>query len=198
MRVKVNLNAYKLTALTLQIRPRGQLHATVSQHRLFTHLSTGTSKNPWICDACKSIVCSQADRGQVRLARLPAHSNSTVRTITWSHPLLCNMFATSLAVIGARLLSFLSCRAYGNKGNTAVMRFALAILQAWIMMHSSMSDLFTSPYPVLTMYTSFSRTDSEMRTDVSPIPLHVISALETGRPSLCEQWLYAGVPWLRS
>jgi hypothetical protein len=23
-----------------------------------THLSTGTSKNPWICDACRSIVCS--------------------------------------------------------------------------------------------------------------------------------------------
>jgi hypothetical protein len=67
-------------------------------------------------------------------------------TMTWSHPLCCNMFATSFAVIGARLLSFLSCRAYGKRGITAVIRFALAILQAWIMMHISMRLVFTDVY----------------------------------------------------
>lgn len=34
-------------------------------------------------------------------------------TMTWSHPDFWSMFATSFAVMGARLLSFLSCRAYG-------------------------------------------------------------------------------------
>lgn len=42
-------------------------------------LSTGISKNPWICEACKSIV------------------------IIWSAPDTDNMLATSLAEIGARL-----------------------------------------------------------------------------------------------
>lgn len=67
---------------------------------------------------------------------------------------------------------------------TAVILFALAILQAWIMIHNSMSEVFTAPQPVLMMYTSSSRTDSAMRTDVSPIPLRVTSALERGRPML--------------
>jgi hypothetical protein len=49
-------------------------------------LSTGTSKNPWICDACRSMV------------------------ITWSHPAICSMLATSLAVMGERDLSLRSCR----------------------------------------------------------------------------------------
>jgi hypothetical protein len=64
------------------------------------------------------------------------------------------------------------------------MRFALAILHAWIMMHISINDVFTSPNPVLTMYTSSSRTDSAMRTEVSPIPFRVTSAFETVKPSL--------------
>ena len=50
--------------------------------------------------------------------------------MTWSHPAFCIILATSLAVIGARLLSFLSWREYGNKGMTAVILLALAILQA--------------------------------------------------------------------
>jgi hypothetical protein len=94
------------------------------------------------------------------------------------------MFATSLAVIGARLLSFLSCRAYGNSGMTAVMRLALAILHAWIMMHSSISAVFTAPHPEPMMYTSSSRTDSPSRTDVSPIPLRLTSHFESGIPML--------------
>lgn len=94
------------------------------------------------------------------------------------------MLATSFAEIGARLLSFLSCLAYGNNGNTAVIRLALAILQACIIMQSSISAVFTAPHPVLMMYTSFSRTLSAIRTLVSPIPLLVTSAFERDRPRL--------------
>jgi len=67
---------------------------------------------------------------------------------------------------------------------TAVIRFALAILQAWIMMQSSMREVLTAPLPVLMMYTSSSRTDSVMVTFDSPMPLFVISALERGTPML--------------
>ena len=45
-------------------------------------------------------------------------------------------------------LSFLSCRAYGKHGMTAVTRQAEAILQALIMMHSSINMSFTSPHPL--------------------------------------------------
>lgn len=107
--------------------------------------------------------------------------------MTWSQPDFCSMFATSFAVIGARLLSFLSWRAYGKRGTTAVMRFALAILHAWIIMQSSMSEVLTCPQPVLMMYTSSSRTDSMMRTWLSPIPLFVTSARPSGTPSLDEE-----------
>ena len=64
------------------------------------------------------------------------------------------------------------------------MRFALAILQAWTMMQTSMSAVLTCPQPVLMMYTSSSRTDSAMRTPVSPMLLLVTSALLSGMPSL--------------
>lgn len=67
---------------------------------------------------------------------------------------------------------------------TAVIRLALAILQAWIMMQSSMRAVFTVPHPVLIMYTSSSLTDSAMVTFVSPIPLRVISAFDNGSPML--------------
>ena len=69
-------------------------------------------------------------------------------TMTWSHPDRCNILATNFAVIGARLRSFLSCLAYGKSGMTAVIRFALAILQAWIIMHSSISAVLIAPHPV--------------------------------------------------
>lgn len=84
-------------------------------------LSTGTLKKPWICDAWRSIV------------------------ITWLQPAVCSMLAISFALIGARLLSFLSCRAYGKLGMTAVMRRALAVLQALIMIRSSMRPSLMSP-----------------------------------------------------
>ena len=79
------------------------------------------------------------------------------RTITWSTPApWTSMLATSLAVMGARDLSFLSCRAYGKCGlffavsdlssfaaakraathTTAVMRLAEAILSVCAMMQS--------------------------------------------------------------
>jgi hypothetical protein len=96
------------------------------------------------------------------------------------------MFATSLAVIGALLLSFLSCLAYGNSGITAVIRFALAILHAWIIMHNSISAVFTAPHPEPIMYTSSSRTDSPSRTEVSPIPLRVTSHLDSESPILVD------------
>jgi len=84
-------------------------------------LSTGTLKNPWICDAWRSIV------------------------MTWLHPAVCSILAMSLAVMGARDLSFLSWRAYGKLGITAVMRRAEAVLQALIMMRSSMRASLMSP-----------------------------------------------------
>ena len=58
--------------------------------------------------------------------------------MTWLQPAVCSMLATSLAVMGARDLSFLSCRAYGKHGMTAVILRAEAVRQAFIMMRSSM------------------------------------------------------------
>lgn len=46
------------------------------------------------------------------------------------------MFAMSLALMGARLLSFLSCRAYGKFGITAVMRRADAVLPVVLLLIS--------------------------------------------------------------
>lgn len=81
--------------------------------------------------------------------------------MTWSAPAVVSRFATSLAgqydnsqfkdsnrhaprhrtthlaVMGARDLSFLSCRAYGKHGMTAVMRRAEAVRQAEMRMRSS-------------------------------------------------------------
>jgi sugar phosphate permease len=59
------------------------------------------------------------------------------------------MFATNFAVMGALLLSFLSCLAYGKRGITAVILFALAILHACIIMQSSMRAVLICPHPVL-------------------------------------------------
>ena len=76
---------------------------------------------------------------------------------------------------------------------TAVIRFALAILQAWIMMHSSISAVLIAPHAVLIIYTSSSRTDSAMRTEVSPTPLRVTSAFETGKPILQDETAVKGL-----
>ena len=48
-------------------------------------------------------------------------------------------------------LSFLSCRAYGKQGMTAVTLEAEAILQALIMMRSSIKLSLISPQPLWTM-----------------------------------------------
>lgn len=78
------------------------------------------------------------------------------------------MFAISFAEIGALDLSFLSCRAYGKFGMTAVMRRALAVLHALIMMSSSINPSLMSPGAVdCRMNTSSSRTDSPIVTEVS-------------------------------
>lgn len=61
-------------------------------------------------------------------------------------------------------LSFLSCLAYGKQGITAVTLDAEAILQALIIINSSIKLSFTSPLPLCTMYTSSPRTDSPIST----------------------------------
>lgn len=63
-------------------------------------------------------------------------------------------------MIGARDLSFLSCRAYGKHGMTAVIRRAEAVRQALIMINSSIKWSFVFSEPVWIMNTSSSRTDS--------------------------------------
>ena len=55
------------------------------------------------------------------------------------------MFAISLAVIGALDLSFLSCLAYGKLGMTAVILLAEAVLQAFMIIRSSMILSLISP-----------------------------------------------------
>ena len=52
-------------------------------------------------------------------------------------------------MIGALDLSFLSCRAYGKFGITAVMRLAEAVLHAAIMMRSSIILSLMSPGAVV-------------------------------------------------
>ena len=62
--------------------------------------------------------------------------------------------------------------------------FVLAILQVWIIMQNSINAVFTEPHPVLMIYTSFSHTNSVMRTFVLPMPLCFTSARVTCIPSL--------------
>lgn len=69
-------------------------------------------------------------------------------TITWSHPATSSIFAMSLAVMGALLLSFLSCREYGKQGKTAVILLADAILHALMAMRSSIKTLLTGSHAV--------------------------------------------------
>ena len=73
------------------------------------------------------------------------------------------------------------------------MRFALAILHAWIIMQTSMRAVLISPHPVLMMYTSSSRTDSMMRMLLSPMPFFVTSAFPRGTPSLRQR---SQGPWV--
>lgn len=61
-------------------------------------------------------------------------------------------------------LSFLSCRAYGKQGMTAVTRDEEAILQALIIISSSIKLSLISPQPLCTMYTSSPRTLSPIST----------------------------------
>jgi hypothetical protein len=65
--------------------------------------------------------------------------------MTWLQPAVCSMLAINFAVMGALDLSFLSWRAYGKFGMTAVILRADAVLQALIMMRSSMSASLMSP-----------------------------------------------------
>jgi hypothetical protein len=71
-------------------------------------------------------------------------------------------------------LSFLSCRAYGKHGMTAVTRQAEAILQALIMMSSSISMSLTSSQPLCTMYTSLPQTHSPISTLTKYIKLNTL------------------------
>jgi hypothetical protein len=67
---------------------------------------------------------------------------------------------TSRAEIGSRGFAFRSCRAYGNSGITAVMRFADASFAAWIMKSSSIRLRSIGSQPVWTRKTSAPRIDS--------------------------------------
>jgi len=79
------------------------------------------------------------------------------------------MLATNFAVIGARDLFFLSIRAYGKQGMTAVILRADAVLHAEMRMRSSIRLSFVSLHPVWMMKTSSSRTDSVILTLISPL-----------------------------
>lgn len=96
------------------------------------------------------------------------------------------MFAINFALIGARLLSFLSCLAYGKFGMTAVTRLADAVLHALIMMSSSIRwSLRSSPGRVVwRMKTSSSRTDSRMMTEVSWLEYLKTDMSRRGTPRL--------------
>lgn len=67
--------------------------------------------------------------------------------------------------MGARDLSFLSARAYGKQGTTAVIRRAEAVRHALIMMRSSIRWSLILSAPVCIMNTSSSRTDSPALAD---------------------------------
>lgn len=108
--------------------------------------------------------------------------------MTWSHPATVNIFATSFAVMGARDLSFLSMRAYGKHGMTAVIRRADAVLHAEMRIRSSMRLSLTSLHPDWMMKTSSSLTDSEILMLVSPLENFLTVQGTRGTPSLgCEQ-----------
>ena len=93
-------------------------------------------KKPWICPACRSIA-------RIRSA-----------------PAVLSMSATSLAVIGTRGASFLSCRAYPKYGITAVMRIADERFAASIMISNSMMLRFTGRQVDWIRNTSLPRTFS--------------------------------------
>lgn len=106
--------------------------------------------------------------------------------MTWLHPALSSILATSLAVMGPRLRSFLSCREYGKHGMTAVTRFADAILQALMAISSSISRSLTGSDAVWRMNTSALRTEAPMETNVSPLENRVVTrpSEPTGYPIL--------------
>ena len=81
-------------------------------------LSTGMSKKPWICPACKSTVT------------------------TLSAPALVIKFETSFAEIDVLGTTFLSCLAYPKYGITAVIFFAEDLLRASIQSNNSIKLSF--------------------------------------------------------
>ena len=94
------------------VRPSLRLISFANITRLVKS-STGMSKKPWICPACRSIVS------------------------TLSAPAVVNKLATSFAVIGVRLALFRSCRAYPKYGMTAVILLALDLRAASIIIINS-------------------------------------------------------------
>lgn len=68
------------------------------------------------------------------------------------HPYKCAQITSQIMAFNLQpTLSFLSCRAYGKHGMTAVTRQADAILQAFIMIRSSIRLSLISPQPLWTM-----------------------------------------------
>jgi len=105
--------------------------------------------------------------------------------MTWLQPAAWSIFATSFAEMGARLLSFLSWRAYGKLGMTAVIRRADAVLHAFTMINSSIKPSFTSPGVVRwTMKTSSSRILSWIAMHVSWLELRDTLTRVSSKPRL--------------
>src|SRR4051794_11257382 len=122
--------------------------------------STGIVKKPWIWPACRSIVSTR------------------------SAPASCSRSATKRAEIGSRGFALRSCRAYGNSGTTAVIRFADASFAAWIMKASSMMLRSIGGQPVWTRNRSAPRIDSSYRTYVSPFA-NVSSSIAPSSTPMC-------------
>ena len=80
-------------------------------------------------------------------------------------------------------LILLILRAYGKHGTTAVTRLAGAILQALIMIKSSIRLSLISPQPLCTMWTSPPRTLSPISTHVSWLLNFLVTTLPSSWPS---------------
>ena len=117
--------------------------------------SAGIEKNPCVCGECRSTVSTR------------------------SAPAVANRSAISRAVIEMRGSSFLSLRAYGKYGSTAVTRRADECLSASRMMSSSTMFSDSGGHAVCTTNTSSSRTFSSILTFKFSLEKRVVCA----RPS---------------
>ncbi len=124
--------------------------------------STGMSKKPWICPACRSTVTTRS---------APA---AVIRS------------ATNFALIGVRGLTLRSCRAYPKYGMMATIDPADARLSASIMIKSSIRFWFTGELVGCTTKQFTPRTFSPISTKISPSE-NVVTSAAPGRTSTQRQ-----------